>query len=85
MSSSTIARWIKEVLALSGIDISIFKAHSSRGASATAAADRGVSIFEILQLGDWSEENTFKKFYYRPQFNTTVGRAIFSADQEGNS
>ena len=66
MSSSTIARWIKQILSLSSIDIDIFKAHSARGASATAAADRGVSISEILQLGDWSQKNTFQKFYYRP-------------------
>ena len=30
VSSSTIARWIKEILALSGIDTDIFKAHSTR-------------------------------------------------------
>ena len=84
VSSTTIARWIKEILSLSGIDTAIFKAHSTRGASSTAAAHRGVSISDILQLGDWSQENTFQKFYYRPQFNTTVGRAILSGDQERN-
>ncbi len=84
MLYSTIARWIKQILSLSDIDIDIFKAHSTRGASATAAADGGVSISEILQLGDRSQENTFHKFYYRPQFNTTVDRAILSGDQEGN-
>ena len=65
ISSSTIARWVKEVLSLSGIDTTKFKAHSTRGASATAATDRGVSISEILQLGDWSQESNFQKFYYR--------------------
>ena len=52
VSSSTIARWIKEILALSGVDTDIFKAHSTRGAAATAAVGKGVSISEILQLGD---------------------------------
>lgn len=70
VSLNTIARWIKEILALSDIDTDVFKAHSTRGAAATAAADKGVSISEILQLGDWSQVNTFQKFYYRPQFNS---------------
>ena len=64
MSSSTIACWIKEILLLSGINTAIFKAHSTCGASSTAAANQGVSISDILQLGDWSQENTFRKFYY---------------------
>ena len=82
VSSSTIARWIKEILALSGIDTDIFKAHSTRGAAATAAVDKGVSISEILQLGDWSQVNTFQKFYYRPQFNTSVGSAVLSGSHD---
>ena len=86
VSSSTIAHWVKEVLSLSGIDTTKFKAHLTCGASATAAADRGISISEILQLGDWSLESTFQKFYYLPQFNTSGGRAILSSgmDQNGN-
>jgi hypothetical protein len=86
VSSSTIAHWVKEVLSLSGIDTTKFKAHLTCGASATAAADRGISISEILQLGDWSLESTFQKFYYLPQFNTSGGRAILSSgmDKNGN-
>ena len=55
MSTGSIARWIKEVLSFSGIDSAIFKANSTHGASASAAAGRGVIIPEILQLGDWSQ------------------------------
>jgi hypothetical protein len=82
VSSSTIARWVKEVSSLSGIYTTKFKAHSTRGASATVAADRGISISEILQLGHWSQESTFQKFYYRPQFNTSGGRAILSSGMD---
>ena len=39
----TIARWLKEVLKLSGIDDSIFTAHSTRSALASAAVDSGVT------------------------------------------
>jgi hypothetical protein len=42
VSSSAIARWVKEVLSLSGIDTIKFKAHSTHGVSATS--DRGIFI-----------------------------------------
>ena len=35
VSSSTLARWMKEALGAAKVDTSIFKAHSSRGAAAT--------------------------------------------------
>ena len=40
-SSSMIARWLKSLLGKAGIDTAIFKAHSVRGAAATAAQCRG--------------------------------------------
>jgi len=48
-SSATIARWIKSALTEAGIDTTIFKAHSVRGASTSAAAEAGISIPEILE------------------------------------
>jgi hypothetical protein len=36
VTSSSKARWLKRVLELSGIDVSIFQAHSFRGASSSA-------------------------------------------------
>ena len=66
MTSSTIARWIKSVLMKPGIDVSIFKAHSTRAASTSAAADRGVSSNDILKMADWSRESTFARFYHKP-------------------
>ena len=46
----TIARWLKEVLKLSGVDVSIFTAHSTRSTSASAAADSRVTTSDILHL-----------------------------------
>lgn len=42
VSTDTIARWIKTVLRLAGIDTSICKAHSTRSASTSAATKLGV-------------------------------------------
>ena len=48
--SATVARWLKELLHMSGIDTSTFKAHSIRGAVTTEVARQGFSISDILQL-----------------------------------
>ena len=66
VTSQRIAHWIKDLLQDAGVDINVFKAHSARGASATAAYNKGVSMQEILQTADWSKDSTFRRFYYRP-------------------
>ncbi len=71
-SSATIARWFKTALSRAGIDTLIFKAHSIRGASTSAAAEAGISILEILEAADWSSASTFEKFCYRPSFDVSV-------------
>ena len=75
----TIACWLKEVLKMPGIDISIFTAHSTRGASASAAADSGINTSDILKAADWSTESVFGKFYYRPTHDPMYGRAVSSS------
>ena len=77
-SSSTIARWIKTILTNSGIDASIFKAHSIRGACTSAAADAGISIPEILEAADWSSQSTFEQFYYRPKQDNSFGTTVLN-------
>ena len=62
----TIALWVKEVLSLSGIDISQFSAHSTRSASTSTAFKSGVPISDIMKVADWTRASTFKKFYQKP-------------------
>ena len=66
VSSSTIAQWLKGIMGTAGIDILVFKAHSVRGASTSAAVNRGVTTDEILDAVDWSTESSFQRFYYKP-------------------
>ena len=40
------------------IDTTTFEAHSVRGASSTAAADKGVMISDILGTADWSSDSS---------------------------
>ncbi|KAK2551481.1 hypothetical protein P5673_027669, partial [Acropora cervicornis] len=44
VSSATLARWLEVVLSLAGIDTSIFKGHSFRGASTSKAVSLGVPL-----------------------------------------
>ncbi|XP_044128751.1 uncharacterized protein LOC122922247 [Bufo gargarizans] len=66
VTSPTLARWMKWVMSLSGIDTTIFTAHSARGAAATALAVSGARLEDILRLADWSRATTFTEFYFRP-------------------
>ena len=75
----TIARWLKEMLKLSGVDVNMFTAHSTRSASVTAAADSGVTTNDILKAADWSTESVFRKFYYHPTHDPLYGRAVLSS------
>lgn len=66
-SSSTIGRWIKNVLTDSGVDTSVFGAHSTRHASTSAAKRKGISIDLIKRAAGWSGNSLiFAKFYNRP-------------------
>ena len=60
VTSSTIARWLKSVLSRAGIDTSIFKAHSVRSASASAAEDGGITTIDILKTAHWSSQSAFQ-------------------------
>lgn len=62
---STIARWIKTLIHEAGIDHN-FNAHSVRGASAKAVTMQGMSVSDIMKVADWTSDNTFKTYYYRP-------------------
>ena len=79
VTSATIARWLREVLRLSGIDVSIFSGHSVRGASASAAAGVGITTNDILKAADWSSDSVFRRFYYRPVNDSTFGRAVLAS------
>lgn len=78
VSSSTLGRWIKSCLSAAGIDVSIFSAHSTRGAAASKAAAAGVAVDSILRTASWASESTFARFYKRSISSNPVVDAIFS-------
>ena len=60
IASQRIAHWIKEILAEAGVDTTIFKAYSVRGAATSAAFIKGVSIQDILDTADWNKDSIFR-------------------------
>ena len=88
VSSSTIARWLKTLMEEAGIDISIFKVHSVRGAANSAAAGAGVTSKDILDAADWSSEGTFQRFYFRQlgmSDRSTFGSSVLSSHHASNN
>ncbi|XP_043484810.1 uncharacterized protein LOC122512807 [Leptopilina heterotoma] len=66
-TTQTLARWIRSTLEKSGVDVSIFKSHSTRHASTSAANLRGIDLETIRKTAGWSENSSvFATFYKRP-------------------
>ncbi|XP_076050324.1 uncharacterized protein LOC143030933 [Oratosquilla oratoria] len=63
VSRDTIARWIKHVLTISGIDSTKYTASSVRSAAASQARSMSVPIRHIMSKAGWSRESTFAKHY----------------------
>lgn len=55
-----------KILSLSGIDISKFAPHSTRSAAVTSAFKCGVPLDVILKTANWSNSQTFFKYYNKP-------------------
>lgn len=66
VSRDTISRWTKDVLKLSGIDITTFTTHSTRAATASEANAKDVPLDVILSTIGWASTQTFSKFYNKP-------------------
>ena len=53
IASTTVSSWLEYVLKSVGINVSIYKGHSTRSAAALAAKLKGVSTSDILKVADW--------------------------------
>ena len=62
-SPTTICRWLKSVISLSGQEGS---GGSTRSVSTSTAVGRGVTIDSIVKAGDWARSRTFRQHYYKP-------------------
>jgi len=62
-----------------GIDSQMFKAHSVRGTSTTAAANTFFPLSTIMSMADWSSPSTFRTFYHKPLFNSEYASGVLSS------
>ena len=76
ITAPTLSRWLRTVLKNAGIDTNIFKAHSVRGASTTAAVNSNVPLDDVMKMADWSCVSTFQKFYYKPIFKANYAHSV---------
>ena len=61
VTTSTVGRWLKETLRLSGVDIAVYKSHSVRVATVSAAKSLNMPIENILSAAGWAGAETFQK------------------------
>ncbi|KZS22102.1 Uncharacterized protein APZ42_010837 [Daphnia magna] len=66
VGASTVARWIKEVLASAGIKTKMFSAHSTRRVAVSKAFAAGIPVERFLKAGSWVAESFFSKHFQRP-------------------
>ena len=62
-TKGTVARWLKDILSQAGIKN--YTAHSYRSASTSLAFCRTLSIKEIMAQGQWTQLNTWAKYYHK--------------------
>ena len=66
VSRDTLTRWVRQVMAKAGLDVSKFSPHSTRAASVSAAHRASVILDDILKTAGWSSECCFAKYYNKP-------------------
>ena len=65
MVRGSIARWLRTLIQEAGVTGG-YTVHSVRGAVTSTAFLKGMSVLDIIKVADWSSDNTFKTFYYKP-------------------
>ena len=77
-SRDTISRWFKGVMKESGLDTTVFTAHSVRSASTSAAMRSNIPLQTILNTAGWATDNVFRKYYNKPLEDKTMGEHLLT-------
>ena len=78
-TGGTLARWIKELMEMAGIDVSIYTTHSTRKAATSQASELSVPLGTILRAAGWASHHTFAQYYKLPVVaHTTFANAVLA-------
>ncbi|KAJ8909370.1 hypothetical protein NQ315_008936 [Exocentrus adspersus] len=85
-TKQTLSRWVREMLKMAGIDTQVFKPHSTRHSSTSAALRQGMPVETICKTAGWTaRSSTFAKYYNRPLSTaTTFANNILSLGNQKN-
>lgn len=64
VSKDTVTRWVKSALVRAGVYVDVFKPHSVRSASVSAAATSKVPPHTMLRTAGWTRESTFRIYLW---------------------
>ena len=81
-SKQTLAKWIRTVMLLAGLDISIFTPHSIRAASTSAALKARVPLETILATAGWTRSSTFRQYYDKPAHDNVFSTKILELSKK---
>ena len=65
LTANSIGRITKEILSAVGVPVSVFGAHSTRGAAVKMLKEFGLSSEVVCELGAWKNGEAFSKHYLR--------------------
>lgn len=78
VTRETVSRWVKSTMKAAGIDTTVFKAHSCRAASTSAAKTAGLPLRDIIASAGWHNAETFARFYCRSVQRDNFGQHVIS-------
>ena len=78
VTSSTVSRWIADMIGQSDIDTVIFKFDWTRSAATSKASSIEISLIEIIKRIQWSSSSTFKRFYHKEIRNKDMFQNIIN-------
>lgn len=78
VSKDTIARWCRNIMEKSGIDIKKYTTHSCRSAASSMANTRNVELKKIMDACGWSAERSFALHYDKTITPETIGEVVLN-------
>lgn len=80
----TIRRWITMVMQMAGVDVNVYKPHSTRAASTSKAKEKQVPLENIMKAAMWSQSSTFATYYDKvidsQENEVTVSDAVLNVE-----